>query len=258
MIAFFDSGLGGLSVWKTFQAQYPNYTTLYYADQQYIPYGSKTKEELIERAVKITDFFIENGASIIVVACNTATAAVIKSLRAQYNIPFVGMEPAVKPAALSSKTKAIGVLATEGTFSGELFKQTKEKFTKGVNVIVQPGYGMVELVEEGAAGTSKSLDVLTPLVTPMINENVDQIVLGCTHYPFLKEDIQKIVGEKVNLIDPAPAVVKQIKRLMPNVTNEEKVIHQFFTSSPDLVSFKAGVEKLIGNNNSVNYYTSSI
>ncbi|WP_044205432.1 glutamate racemase [Flammeovirga sp. OC4] len=253
MIAFFDSGLGGLSVWKTYYQQVPEQSMLYFADQKYIPYGSKTKEELLDRAIKITDFLISKGATIIVVACNTATAAVIKLLREKYAIPFVGMEPAIKPAAMSSKTKTIGVLATEGTFSGELFQQTKEKFTKGVNVIIQPGYGMVELVEEGLMRTPKAKELLMPLVHPMLKENVDHIVLGCTHYPFLKEDIQEIVGKNVELIDPSPAVVKQIIRLMPELVLDKAAKYQFYTSSSDLKSFQNGVEKLIGQNTNVDY-----
>ncbi|MBD0401020.1 glutamate racemase [Flammeovirga sp. EKP202] len=253
MIAFFDSGLGGLSVWKTYYQQVPQQSMLYFADQKYIPYGSKTKEELIDRAIKITDFLISKGATIIVVACNTATAAVIKPLREKYSIPFVGMEPAIKPAAISSQTKSIGVLATEGTFSGELFQQTKEKFTKGINVIVQPGYGMVELVEEGLMRTPKAKELLEPLVHPMLKENVDHIVLGCTHYPFLKDDLQEIVGEKVQLIDPSPAVVKQINRLLPDPLLNKEAKYQFYTSSPNVVSFQAGVEKLIGKNIKVDY-----
>ncbi|NME68534.1 glutamate racemase [Flammeovirga aprica] len=258
MIAFFDSGLGGLSVWNTFYEQMPEQSMLYFADQKYIPYGSKTKEALIERAYKITDFLISKGATIIVVACNTATAAVIKSLREKYDIPFVGMEPAIKPAALASKTKSIGVLATEGTFSGELFKQTKEKFTKGINVIVQPGYGMVELVEEGMMGTENAIAVLKPLVVPMLQEKVDQIVLGCTHYPFLKEDIQKIVGVEVNLIDPAPAVVKQIKRVMSAPLAEAEPKYHFFTSNDSITNFQLGVEQLTGYSVKAVYQTASL
>lgn len=246
MIAFFDSGLGGLSVWRQLYNDLPHQSLLYFADQKYIPYGSKSKEELIDRAVKITDFLIEKGATIIVVACNTATAAVISFLRENYTIPFVGMEPAIKPAAIASTTKSIGVLATEGTFSGDLFKQTKEKYTKGVKVLIQPGKGMVELVENGLCGTDSAVEILKPLVAPMLEENVDQIVLGCTHYPFLKNDLQKLVGPKVTLIDPAPAVVKQIKRIIGDFDNAEKeVAYYFYTSAESTQSLAEGVQTLV-------------
>lgn len=255
MVAFFDSGLGGLSVLKAFYDKMPEQPILYFADQEYIPYGSKSKAFLIERAIKITEFLIDKGATIIVVACNTATAAVIQFLRDNYTIPFVGMEPAIKPAALASVSKTIGVLATEGTFSGDLFLNTKEKYTKGVNVIIQPGFGMVELVEEGLMGTERAQEVLKPLITPMQREQVDQIVLGCTHYPFLKEDIQQIVGEEVTLIDPASAVVNQIKRQMKSISiTDKKKQNLFYTSLPTTRSLEKGVETLIGTIVNAHYY----
>ncbi|MBB6459164.1 glutamate racemase [Flammeovirga kamogawensis] len=247
MIGFFDSGVGGLSVWSAFQEEAPTLPLLYFADQEYCPYGEKSHDELIDRADKITAFLIAKGAKIIVVACNTATAAAIEFLRNKYTIPFVGMEPAIKTAALASSTKAVGVLATEGTFSGRLFNETKEKYAKGVNVIIQAGKGMVDLVENQLIGTPTSHKVLAGLLVEMITHNVDHIVLGCTHYPFLKNDIQEIVGSEVKLIDPAPAVVRQIKRIIKkeNLVFDNNGKYQFYTSNPNVSMFQEQVIHLV-------------
>ncbi|WP_281613710.1 glutamate racemase [Flammeovirga sp. SubArs3] len=249
MIGLFDSGYGGLSVFRVLKETLPDTPLIYYADHEHCPYGQKSKEYLINRAEKITEVLIEQGAEIIVVACNTATAAAIDHLRNSYDIPFVGMEPAIKPAALSSITKAVGVLATEGTFSGKLFNETKEKYAKDIKVVIQPGTGLVELVEAHKMHTYKSWQVLYPLLKKMKEENVDQIVLGCTHYPFLFEDIQKLAGEHVTLIDPAPAVAKQVVRIKETILDFPKKgkaqFYQFITSHADVKNFRASVLKLV-------------
>ncbi|AZQ61302.1 glutamate racemase [Flammeovirga pectinis] len=247
MIGFFDSGVGGLSVWRAFQKEAPTIPLLYFADQEFCPYGEKSHDELIERADKIAEFLISKGAKIIVVACNTATAAAIEFLRNKYPIPFVGMEPAIKTAALASTSKAVGVLATEGTFSGRLFNETKEKYAKGVNVIIQAGKGMVDLVENQLIGTSAAHKVLKNLLVEMIAQDVDHIVLGCTHYPFLKNDIQEIVGTEVTLIDPAPAVVRQIKRIIDkeNLVFDNNEKYQFYTTNNNVSVFQQQVIQLV-------------
>ncbi|OHX66269.1 glutamate racemase [Flammeovirga pacifica] len=247
MIGIFDSGYGGLSVQKAVMKTLPDVPIVYFADHKFCPYGRKSKEELIERAFFIADALIHMGAQLIIVACNTATAAAIDALREKYDIPFVGMEPAIKPAAMASSTKKIGVLATEGTFSGRLFNQTKEKFAQDIEVVIQEGVGLVELVEKGLMGTYKAHQVLFPIVDKMKAHQIDQLVLGCTHYPFLKEDLQKMLGKQVQLIDPAPAVAQQAKRLYQNVDDKVTVkkYYRFITSGDNVKEFRRNVLSLI-------------
>ena len=215
MIGVFDSGVGGLSVWRELYKEFPGETYLYVSDSGYCPYGPKSKEEVIERAVAITEFLISNGAEIIVVACNTATAAAINHLRSHYTIPFVGMEPAVKPAALNTRTGAIGVLATKGTFKGELYLRTLHKFASNATVLEQVGEGLVELVENGETDTPQARKLIGKYIRPMLEQNADHIVLGCTHYPFLREVINDVVGEReVEIIDSGEAVAKRVEYLL--------------------------------------------
>ena len=209
MIGVFDSGVGGLSVWRELYKEFPGETYLYVSDSGYCPYGPKSKEEVIERAVAITEYLISNGAEIIVVACNTATAAAINHLRSHYTIPFVGMEPAVKPAALNTRTGAIGVLATKGTFKGELYLRTLHKFASNATVLEQVGEGLVELVENGETDTPQARKLIGKYVKPMLDRNADHIVLGCTHYPFLEKVIREFAGEGVEIVNPAPAIARR-------------------------------------------------
>ncbi len=209
MIGLFDSGVGGLSVWRELYKVLPQEKYLYFSDAGHCPYGPKSKEEIILRTKRITEYLIGNGAEIIVVACNTATAASIEYLRGNYNIPFVGMEPAVKPAAINTRTGAIGVLATKGTFKGELYLRTLHKFASNAKVLEQVGEGLVELVENGEVETPKAKELIGRYVRPMLEENVDHIVLGCTHYPFLEKTIREIVGDGVELVNPAPAIARR-------------------------------------------------
>ncbi|MEG2849680.1 MAG: glutamate racemase [Bacteroidales bacterium] len=217
MIGVFDSGVGGLSVWREMIKIMPCERFVYVSDSGYCPYGPKPKEEIIERARKITEYLINRGASVIVVACNTATAAAIDYLREFYPIPFVGMEPAVKPAALNTITGVIGVLATKGTFNGELYLRTLHKFAANAIVIEQIGEGLVELVEQGKVNTPQAEALLKKYLLPMVEKNVDSLVLGCTHYPFLIETIQKIIGNKMVIINPAPAVAKRVKEVVNGI-----------------------------------------
>lgn len=207
MITVFDSGVGGLSVLKELIALAPSEEYLYFSDNAHCPYGEKSVEYIRERASQITETAIEHGAEIIVVACNTATAAAIRYLREKYPIPFVGMEPAVKPAALNSESKVIGVLATSGTLKGELFKNTSQKYGKGVKIISRIGKGLVELVEQGKTEGPEAEKQISECIEPMIEAGADQIVLGCTHYPFLEETIKKC-APGVNILNPAPAVAR--------------------------------------------------
>ncbi len=214
MIGVFDSGVGGLSVWKELVALMPGQRYLYVSDSGFCPYGPRPKSYVIDRCKKISEFLIENGADIIVVACNTATAASIEVLRSLYNIPFVGMEPAVKPAALQSESGVIGVLATQGTLKGELYLRTLHKFAANTKVIEQVGTGLVELVEGGKTDTQEAFELIESYIAPMVEAGADHIVLGCTHYPFLNDIIKKIAGNGVNIVNPAPAIAKQAKLLL--------------------------------------------
>ncbi len=213
-IGIFDSGVGGMSVWKELIKVFPNENVIYYADSANCPYGSKQKDEIINLAVKVVEFLIKNDCKLIIVACNTATAAAIDFLRTNYNLPLIGMEPAVKPAAINSKTKSIAVLATEGTFNGRLYLETSEKFAKDVELHIKIGDKLVDIVENGLINKKETEIHINELVKPLIDKNIDHLVLGCTHYPFLTPILKKALPGNVNIIDPAPAVVKQTKRIL--------------------------------------------
>ena len=203
----------------------PEEKYIYFSDNAHCPYGEKSKEYIIDRARHITDFLLSQGADIIVVACNTATAAAIKSLRAEYPIKFIGMEPAIKPAAASTKTGIIGVLATAGTLKAEKYRDSKGRHAEDVTVVEHIGKGFVELVENGITSGQKAEAVVTESLEPLLDAGADTIVLGCTHYPFLSETIAKVASDltpsrQISIIDPAPAVARHILDVM----TEENII----------------------------------
>ncbi len=212
-IGIFDSGVGGLSVWKEIIKILPTQNFIYFADSAFAPYGPRPATQIIERAQLISEFLINKGASIIVVACNTATSAAITHLREQFRIPFIGMEPAVKPASALTRSGVIGVLATRGTLGGSLYNSTLEKFASGVKVIEMVGDGLVPLIEAGNLSGNETMDLLRRYILPMVEGGADCIVLGCTHYPFIRESIKKIAGESVTIIDPAPAVARHLYKV---------------------------------------------
>ncbi len=215
MIGVFDSGSGGLSVLKEIIRLLPDEQYVYFADNAFCPYGEKTAAEIRSRAHVITDRLLAEGAGIIVVACNTATAAAIADLRESYpDIPFIGMEPAVKPAAIGTRTGVIGVLATAGTLKGSKYLNTKGKYEDDVKIVEHVGQGFVELVEACDLDSPKAEEIVRESVTPLLAECADTIVLGCTHYPFLAPVIQRIAGDDVTVIDPAPAVARQTVNVM--------------------------------------------
>jgi len=215
-IGIFDSGAGGLTVLSELVKVMPNEKYIYFADTANCPYGSKPAEDIINLSDKITRFLITKGCKVIVVACNTATAAAIDYLRNSYSIPFIGMEPAVKPASQNTKTKSIGVLATAGTFKGRLYIETSRKYAADVNVCYQVGEGLVELVEAGKADSPEAEQLLHKYIDPMVDCNIDHLVLGCTHYPFLKPVLERMLPNHVAIVDPAPAVALQTKRVAEN------------------------------------------
>lgn len=217
MIGVYDSGVGGLSVWKELRALMPAESFCYVSDGACCPYGPKAPSFVVERAMAVSRFLQSQGAEIIVVACNTATAAAITTLRASFPLPFVGMEPALKPAALRSQSGVVGVLATAGTFKGGLYLNTLARFSGRVNVIEQVGTGLVELVEQGILTGPEAESLVGRYVRPMLDAGADHIVLGCTHYPFLTETIAKIVDGRAAIINPAPAVARQAQRVLADL-----------------------------------------
>lgn len=238
-IGIFDSGVGGLTVWKELVKVLPNESVIYYADNKHCPYGPKSKDEIIKLTSKVVDFLIQKKCKIVIVACNTATAAAIDFLRANYNIPFIGMEPAVKPAALNTKTKSIAVLATEGTFNGKLYSETSRKYASDVKLNIQVGDKLVDIVEKGLVNERSTKSHLKKMVEPLIKKNIDHLVLGCTHYPFLIDVLKEVLPENVKIINPAPAVVKQAHRILKanNLVNNllKKPTYEFYVSGDSAV-----------------------
>ena len=226
MIGIFDSGVGGLSVFREIRKLLPEEKYIYYSDNAHCPYGEKSKEYITDRAREITSFLISQGAEIIVVACNTATAAAIATLREEFPISFIGMEPAVKPAVKSTRTGVVGVLATAGTLKAAKYLNTREKFSDGVRIVEHIGQGFVELVEKGCLTGKEAEDIVTASLKPLLDEGADRIVLGCTHYPFLSETISRTAAalypeREMEIIDPAPAVARHLMDIMKT----EALIH---------------------------------
>ena len=233
-IGIFDSGLGGLSVWKQVIRQMPGESVIYYADSGNCPYGPRPEEEVIALSELIVQFLIQKNCKLIIIACNTATAAAVSYLRKKYDIPFVGIEPAIKPASLATTTGQVGVLATKGTFKGKHYLETSKRHAWYVDVHVQVGDGLVEIVEKGHTESNEARLLLENYLVPMMDKNVDQLVLGCTHYPFLIPMIKEVVGDKMKVIDPSPAVAKQTKTLLEEKellsTSEKPTLYSFYTT----------------------------
>ena len=243
-IGLFDSGIGGTSIWKAIHQLMPNEKTMYLADSKNAPYGDKSKEEIIALSKKNTELHLEFNCKIIVVACNTATTNAIKELRATYDIPFIGIEPAIKPAANNSKTQTIGILATKGTLSSELFNKTIELY-QDTKIVEQIGHGLVELIENGAINSNEMEKLLQSYLTPMIEKNIDYLVLGCSHYPYLIPKIKTILPKHIQIIDSGEAVAKQTQAVLNNkigLSNAIKSTHLFYTNgNPKVLS------ELLGN-----------
>ena len=215
-IGIFDSGLGGLSVWRKVRDLLPEESLIYFGDGLNCPYGSKPASTVREYAFEITRRLLDKGVKLIIIACNTATAAAIAELRTAFpDTPFVGMEPAVKPAALSTHSGVVAVLATEASFEGELYKNTALKYGRDIQILAVPGTGFVELVERNAEDSPEAREQVGRIVKPLIEAGADRIVLGCTHYPFLRDRIaEAAAGSGAEIIDPAPAVARQAERLL--------------------------------------------
>ena len=239
----FDSGVGGTTIWKEIVTLMPYESTLFLADNKNAPYGGRTKDEIIALCEKNTDFLLEKGVKIIVVACNTGTTNAISHLRTRYkDIPFIGIEPAIKPAGLCSITKKIGVLATKGTLSSELFLKTSNNLvqSKGVQIIEKIGEGLVDLIEEGKIQSLEMSELLKQYLLPMVDEGIDYLVLGCTHYPYLLSQIQEIIPENIKVIDSGYAVAKQTK----NILKQNKMLKKQHTKPNHIWFANAGISVL--------------
>lgn len=214
-VGFFDSGLGGLCILEAFKRECPAESTVYIADSANCPYGNRPAEEIVRIACANTKSLLARGCKMVVVACNTATAAAIDVLRAEFpETPFIGLEPAVKPAALKSRSGVVGVLATAGTFNGRLYRETKARFAKGVTVIASVADEFVALVERGETSGRRAEATVRAKVEPLLAAGADNIVLGCTHFPHLKPLIEKIAAGRAEVVDPSPAVARQAKRVL--------------------------------------------
>ncbi len=239
-IGIFDSGIGGTSIWKEIHSLLPNENTIYLADSANAPYGVKGKEAIIALSIKNTEYLINQGCKLIVVACNTATTNAISLLRKNYEIPFIGIEPAIKPAALNSKTKAIGILATKGTLTSELFNTTTSLYAHGLQVVEQVGEGLVELIEMGKVNSEEIKMLLKEYLKPMLKANIDYLVLGCTHYPYLIPLLLEMLPRHIKIIDSGEAVARQTKAVLEQHhllnTQTSKSKNAFFTNgNPDIL-----------------------
>jgi glutamate racemase len=214
-IGVFDSGVGGISVLRAIRQQMPEESIIYFGDQGHVPYGPRSMEQIQAFSEAIARFLLEQDAKLIVVACNTASAAALTYLRQKFpDVPFVGMEPAVKPAAEHTQTGNVGVLATPATFQGALYASVVERFANGVQIYQDTCPGLVQQIERGNLQGQETRRILETALRPMLEKNIDTVVLGCTHYPFVIPLIQQIVGDTVRVIDPAPAVAKQTGRVL--------------------------------------------
>ncbi len=216
ILGLFDSGLGGLSVLRAVRAHLPQASVIYFGDNGHIPYGARPLGEVRGFSHAITRFLVAQGAQVIVVACNTASAAALAALRQSpefAGLPFVGMEPAVKPAAEATRTGVVGVLATPATFQGELYASVVERFARGVTVLQQVCPGLVQQIEAGQVDTPETEAMLAGWLQPMLAQGIDALVLGCTHYPFVIPSLERLCGPGVRVIDPAPAVARQVARV---------------------------------------------
>lgn len=249
-IGAFDSGVGGLSVLRAIRDQLPGEDLIYVADQAHVPYGPRGLAEVRRLSESIVRFLLQQGSKLIVIPCNTASAAALHSLRAQYpGFPFVGMEPAVKPAAERTETGVVGVLATPTTFEGELYSSVVERFGQGVTILQDTCPGLVAEIEAGRANGTEARRILKTALQPMLVKGLDTVVLGCTHYPFAFDTIREIVGDGVRLIDPAPAIARRVEQLLNDSSQRNPQwgggTTRYMTSG-DPATMKARLKELLG------------
>jgi len=249
-IGIFDSGVGGLSVLRAIRALMPGESLLYLGDQGHVPYGPRPMHEVQSFSHEITRFLLANGAKLIVVACNAASAAALKHLRLSFpDVLFVGMEPAVKPAAEQTRSGKVGVLATPATFQGELYASVLERFARGVTVLQNVCPGLVQQIEKGELANGETKNILQSALLPMLDQGIDTVVLGCTHYPFVIPLIEQIVGTRVRVIDPAPSIARQVSRLLESeklcATGSQMAKIHYYTTA-DISAMQLLLPKLLG------------
>jgi glutamate racemase len=256
-IGIFDSGIGGLSVWREIARQLPQESTLYFADQAHVPYGPRGEEEIRRYSDVITRFLVAEGCKAVVVACNTASAAALKYLRDTFpDLPSIGMEPAVKPAAEQTRSKVVGILATPATFQGRLFAATagRHAYAKGITLINQVCPGLAEQIEAGRIDTDDTVAMLRDWLAPMLAAQADTVVLACSHYPFVIDTVRGIVGPTVTVIDPAPAIARQVGRVLDErsllAPTDQIGQHRFYTSG-DVAACGQVLQRLISREESV-------
>lgn len=261
-VGIFDSGIGGLSVLKHIRAELPAEKLRYFADSAFAPYGNKSQDFIRERAVAISEDMLLHGVKALVVACNTATVAAVAHLRERYSIPIIGMEPAVKPAVAATRSGVVGVLATVGTLASAQFAGLLESYGQDVQIITQGCPGLVERIEIGDMDSDETIALLSGYLEPLIAGGADTVVLGCTHYPFLRSSIERIVGDQVTIIDTGAAVARQLKLRLKqadllamgtqsntvqivtnsNAPDAKDVIRQLWGESADVHQIKCSVE----------------
>ena len=249
-IGVFDSGVGGLSVWREIARLLPHEDILYFADQAHVPYGARPPAEILALTQAAVEWLLAQGAKIVVLACNTATAAALPSLRQRWpDFPLVGMEPAIKPASQKTQTGHVAVLATPGTLSASRFTHLVERFAHGVQVYTLVGSGLVELVEQNQLTGAQVEARCREIFAPVQHKPIDTLVLGCTHFPFLRQTLQKVLGDAVTLVDPAPAVARQTKRLLQDKqllrSGNASGTWRFVTTGP-VEPFRAALAHLVG------------
>lgn len=249
MIGVMDSGVGGLSVLREIHRALPGVPTLYAADQAHLPYGGRTADEIRAFVVPIVGWLINEGARVIVLACHSATEAALETLRARWpQVPFVGVEPAIKPAAEATRSGVIGVLSTPITAEGARFKAIAARYAPAVRVIAAPAPELVRIVEAGTAHQPESLAAMRAVVEPLLDAGADQIALACTHFPFLIPALESILGERARLIDPSAAVARQTARVLGSIDADGGRARgrDRYATSGDSARFAAMLQKLIG------------
>lgn len=245
-IGVFDSGVGGLSVLREIKELLPDAPLLYAADQAHVPYGTRPADEVCWLTERIIRFLLSHNAQLIMVACNTATAAAIDYLRQTFpQVPFVGMEPAIKPAVQQTKTGVLGVLATANTFQSNRYVNLLSRFATDVRLLQNPCIGLVERIERGELATAETEQFLRLIVDPMLKAGVDTLILGCTHYQFVRPLLEKIVGATVQIIDPATAVAQQVQRLFSESHYTKNPLPSFYTSG-NTKQLQRQIEQLLG------------
>jgi len=247
-IGIFDSGIGGLSVFRELSRLLPGENYIFFGDQANVPYGEKSKRELIALTSRLIRFFLERKAKLVVAACNTATCYAINELRENFEIPIVGVVPAIKVAAENSKTGKIVLIATPATAKSDYISQLIKEYANGVAVEKIGCYGLENAVEEGTLDSPETKEILEKYIAPLKNSGVDQLVLGCTHYPFLKKQIGKILGPKIALVDSGAAVALRVQTLLEenNLTNKQENGEQIFYTNKDEKAFSKVASQLLG------------